>query len=78
MQQNIEDLTIEIIKLNKRERLEIVRFLLFLDNMPSNSENIDSAWEKEIADRINAVDDGTAIGIDYFEAIKNIESHLAS
>jgi len=46
--------------------------------MPSNSENIDSAWEKEIADRINAVDDGTAIGIDYFEAIKNIESHLAS
>ena len=78
MQRNIEDLTTELIKLPKNERLEIVRFLLFLDNRSLNSEDINSAWEKEIADRINAVDEGTAIGIDYNEAMKIIENRFAS
>jgi len=77
MQQNIEDLTTELIKLPKKERLEIVRFLLFLDNGPSKSEDINSAWEKEISERIYAVDEGTAIGFDYYEAMKKIESRLA-
>ncbi|MBI9037946.1 MAG: addiction module protein [Bacteroidales bacterium] len=77
MQRNIEDLTTELIKLPKRERLEIVRFLLFLDNRSLNSEDINSAWEKEIADRIYAVDEGAAIGIDYYEAMKKIESRFA-
>jgi hypothetical protein len=65
MQLNIEDLTTELIKLPRRERLEIVRFLLFLDNRSSDSDDIDSAWEKEIGDRVRAVEEGTAIGIDY-------------
>ena len=51
MQRNIEDLTTELIRLPKRERLEIVRFLLFLDNRSLDSDDIDSAWEKEITDR---------------------------
>ena len=56
MQLNIEDLTTELIKLPRRERLEIVRFLLFLDNRSSDSDDIDSAWEKEIGDRVRAVE----------------------
>ena len=51
MQQNIEDLTTELIRLPKRERLEIVRFLLFLDNRSLDSDDIDSAWEKESSPR---------------------------
>jgi hypothetical protein len=62
--------------LAKIERLEIVRFLLFLDNISLNSEDFSSAWEKEIVDRIYAVDAGTAIGIDYDEAMKKIESRF--
>ncbi len=62
MQRNIERLTTELIGLPKRERLEIVRFLLFLDNRSSDFDDADSAWEKEITDRIRAVDEGTAVG----------------
>lgn len=73
MQHNIEALTTELIKLPRRERLEIVRFLLFLDNRSPDTDDVDSAWEKEIADRVRAVDEGKAIGIDYDEAMQRIE-----
>ncbi len=78
MTRNIEDLTTELIRLPKSERLEIVRFLLFLDNRSLDSEDIESAWEQEITDRIFAVDDGTAIGLDYDQAMQTIEEHFAS
>ena len=78
MKRNIKDLTTELIRLPKRERLEIVRFLLFLDNRSQDSEGIDSAWEQEITDRIRAVDNGTAIGMDYDQAIQTIEKRFTS
>ncbi len=78
MQRTIEDITSELIRLSKRERLEIARFLLFLDNQSSGSDDIDSAWEKEITDRVRAVDEGNAIGIDYDQAMKKIEERFAS
>ncbi|MCK5508464.1 MAG: addiction module protein [Desulfobacterales bacterium] len=78
MQRNIENLATELIRLPKRERLEIVRFLLFLDNRSLSSDDIDSVWEKEITDRVCAVDEGTAIGIDYDKAMQNIEKRFAS
>jgi hypothetical protein len=73
MKRNIENLTTELIRLPKRERLEIVRFLLFIDNRSLDSEDIDSAWEQEITDRIRAVDNGTAVGMDYDQAMQTIE-----
>ncbi|HHC24744.1 MAG TPA: hypothetical protein ENK58_04925 [Desulfobacterales bacterium] len=76
MQRNIERLTTELIGLPKRERLEIVRFLLFLDNRSSDSDDVDSAWEKEITDRIRAVDERTAVVIDYDEAMQKIEKRF--
>ncbi len=78
MQRKIEDITSELINLPKRERLEIVRFLLFLDNSSPDYDDVDSAWKKEITDRVHAVDDGTAIGIDYDEAMKKIEKRFTS
>jgi hypothetical protein len=43
MQPSIESLTTELIALPKRERLEIVRFLLFLDSRSvGNSNDVDS------------------------------------
>ena len=77
MQRNIEDLTTELIRLSKRERLEIVRFLLFIDNRSLDSDDIDSVWEKEITDRVCAVDEGTATGIDYDKAMQKIEKRFA-
>jgi hypothetical protein len=63
MHKNIEELTSELIGLPKRERLEVVRFLLFLNNHSSDSSHVRSAWEKEISNRVQAVEDGTAVGI---------------
>lgn len=77
MPRNIEELTTELIGLPKRERLELVRFLLFLDNRASDSHDIDSAWEKELRERIHAVDAGTAAGLDYASALRKIESRFA-
>ncbi len=78
MRQNIEELTAELIRLPKRERLEIVRFLLFLDNRSIESDDIDVAWEEEIAERVLAVDEGSAVGIDYDEAMRKIEQRFSS
>ena len=78
MQPNIKKLTTELIKLPKKERLEIARFLLFLDNRSSDFDNIDSAWEKEIGDRVRAVEEGTAVGMDYDKAMRKIEMRFES
>jgi hypothetical protein len=78
MQRNIKTLTTELIELPKKERLEIVRFLLFPDTPSLDSDGIESVWEKEISDRVRAVDEGTAIGIDYDTAMKKLEKRFAS
>ena len=78
MQPNTKKLTTELIKLPKRERLEIARFLLFLDNRSSDFDNIDSAWEKEIGDRVRAVEEGIAVGMDYDKAMRKIEMRFES
>ena len=44
--------------------------------MQQNIDDIDSAWEKEISDRVRAVDEGTAIGIDYDKAMQEIEKRF--
>ncbi len=46
MQKKLEEITSELIRLPKRERLEKVRFPLFLDNHSSDSSDVNSAWEK--------------------------------
>ena len=77
MQRTIEEIASELIRLPKRERLELVRFLLSLDNRSSDSSDVSSAWEQEITDRVYAVEDGTAIGIDYDKAKKQIVNRFA-
>jgi len=75
-QPDIEELTKNIINLPKKERLEIARFILFLDNRSSETD-VDSLWENEIIKRANAVKSGTAKGVDLFQAMKSIESRFA-
>jgi hypothetical protein len=78
MQRTIEDITTELIRLPKKDRLEIARFLLFLDNRSSDTNDTDAAWEQEISDRVLAVNEGTAIGLDYDEAMKKIDKKRAT
>ena len=76
MQRNIEELTSELIRLPKRDRLEIARFILFLDSQPSNPADVSSSWEAEILDRVRAVEDGTAVGIEYDKALMQLEARF--
>ncbi|WP_413907845.1 addiction module protein [Desulfobacula sp.] len=76
IQPNIEEITKNLFSLSKKERLEIARFILFLDTQ-SLDIDVDSVWENEIIDRARAVDEGTAIGIDFNKALKKIEKRLA-
>jgi hypothetical protein len=78
MQRTIEEITAELIRLPKSDRLEIARFLLFLDNRSSDIDETDAAWEQEISDRVLAVNEGTAIGVDYDEAMKIIDERFSS
>ena len=48
------------------------------DNTSSDSKDVESVWEKEITDRILAVDDGTAIGLDYDAAMRELEKRFSS
>lgn len=77
MHRSIEELTSDLILLPRRERLEIARFLLFLDRSSSDSGDVSASWESEIADRVRAVDDGTAVAIDYAEAMQQIADRFA-
>jgi hypothetical protein len=76
MERRIEDITHELVNLSRRERLEIVRFLLFLDDRSSESDNIDAEWEKEISKRVQLVDEGKAVGYDFDEVMENIEKRF--
>ena len=76
MHRNLEELTSELIRLPRRERLEIARFLLFLDSHLSDSSDVSSAWETEITERVLAVENGTAEGIDYDRALKQIKNRF--
>jgi len=69
---NVQQLAQQLVTLQKRERIEIVRFLLFLDDNTSSSD-IESEWDNEIMDRVRAVDEGTAIGLDYQKVMEEIE-----
>lgn len=81
MSPTIENLTTELIRLPKHERLEIVRFLLFLDSYSikkaEKTHNIDAVWDSEIAERVRAVDEGTATGLDFDEVMLDIEQRFA-
>ena len=76
-QPDIEELTKNIINLSKQERLEIARFILFLDNRSSEFD-IESSWETEIIKRANAVENGNVKGVDFFKAMKSIENRFVS
>lgn len=74
MQQNIERLTTELIGLPKRERLEIVRFLLFLDNR-SSMMLIPHGKKKSRTGFVPLMREQRS-GIDYDEAMQKIEKRF--
>ncbi len=78
MPTTIEQIRKSIINLTNKERLELAKMILFLDNQSSDANTTDSDWEKEILERVNAIERGTAIGLDYNKAMDEIKIKLLS
>ena len=68
--------TNEAIRLPRQQRLALAGLLLELED-GGTDPRADEAWEQEIQARIKAVDDGTAVGIPYAEAMRQAQERLA-
>ena len=72
----LADVTNEAIRLPRQQRLALAGLLLELEDGGTDPQ-ADKAWDQEIQARIKAVDDGTAVGIPYEEAMRQAQERLA-
>ena len=75
MTRGLDEITREVKNLPRQERLALVGLLLELDQHEEEA-GAESSWEQEIRARIQAVDDGSAIGIPYDEVMRLAQSRL--
>ena len=64
-----EEITEQALKLTRQERLALANRLLS-EEQDEEALAIEAAWEEEILARVQAIDDGTAVGIPYNEVIR--------
>ena len=64
-----EKVTEQALKLTRQERLALANRLLS-EEQDEDVLAIEAAWEEEILARVQAIDDGTAVGIPYNEVIR--------
>jgi putative addiction module component (TIGR02574 family) len=72
----LEEITEKAFRLSRQERLALANRLLSVDEENVSAE-IEAAWENEIVARIQAIDDGTAVGIPYEEVVRAARSRRA-
>jgi hypothetical protein len=76
MASSLEEVTQEAVKLPRQQRLALAGVLLELDR--GDEADAEAAWEHEILARIQAIDEGTATGVSYEEAMRAAEDRLAT
>jgi len=76
MSNALERVTREAVRLPRHQRLALARFLIELDD-PASEEDVDRAWEAEIAERVRAVEEGRTEGIPYEQVLARIDKTLA-
>jgi putative addiction module component (TIGR02574 family) len=72
----LEEITEKARALSRQERLTLANRLLS-DDEDSDAPEIEAAWEEEILARIQAIDDGTAIGVPYEEVMRASQDRFA-
>lgn len=65
----LEEVTEKALKLPRQERLALANRLLSAEENVGSSA-IEAAWEEEILARIEAVDNGSAVGVPYEEVLR--------
>jgi hypothetical protein len=76
MTATLEEITRTALQLPVKQRLALAGFLLETEDI-SLDPDVDAAWEREIQDRIQAVDSGEVDGISYQAVMRAAESRLA-
>ena len=71
-----EEITERALSLSRQERLALANRLLS-DDQDGDLSEVETAWEEEILARIQAIDDGTAVGIPYEEVIRAARNRRA-
>ena len=72
----LEEIAEKALRLSRQEKLALANRLLS-DDEAINPSEIEAAWEEEILARIQAIDDGTAVGIPYEEVIRAARNRRA-
>ena len=72
----LEEITEQALRLTKQERLALANRLLS-EEQDEDASTIEAAWEEEILARVQAIDDGTAVGIPYNEVIRAAQDRRA-
>jgi putative addiction module component (TIGR02574 family) len=69
MSATLEDITEQALRLSRAEKLALANRLLSDEDQGADLE-IEAIWEKEILARIEAIDNGTAVGVPYDEVVR--------
>jgi putative addiction module component (TIGR02574 family) len=72
----LEEITERALRLSRQERLALANRLLS-DDRDGDVSEVEMAWEEEILARIQAIDDGTAVGIPYEDVIRAARNRRA-
>ena len=72
----LEEITEKALRLSRQEKLALANRLLS-DDVDSDASEIEAAWEDEILARIQAIDEGTAVGVPYEEVIRTARNRRA-
>ena len=65
----LEEVTEKALQLSQEERLALANRLLSAEETAGSSA-VEAAWEAEILARIEAIDNGSAVGVPYEEVLR--------
>ena len=71
-----EELTLGAMRLPGRQRLALAGFLLEMTDATADNDT-DEAWEREIQERIRAMDSGSVAGIPWEQVMQKAAQRLA-
>ena len=76
MTNTLDEVTQSALRLPGRQRLALAGFLLETTDASPDADT-DEAWEREIQDRIRAVDSGRVTGIPWEQVLREADKRLA-
>ena len=75
MPATLEQVTKEAMDLSPRQKLALAEFLLESADAVIDPE-AEAAWDGEIRDRIQAIDEGRVVGVSYEDVMRSAEARL--